>query len=308
MIETILQKRIEEKKKRLDNLRPFSRLSLERLKKRFDILLSYNSNAIEGNTLSEGETRLVIEEGITIGGKSLKEHFEAKNHKRAIDFVEHIVTEKKDLDKKILCELSKIILNETIEEEIGTYRKRRVHVEGASFVPARPSIIEKQMGEFFKWLKTTSIPVIEKSAIAHEKFTLIHPFIDGNGRIARLLSSIILMKEGYPPIIVLKTERKKYISTLDKAHQLKYKPFVNFFARCVERSLTLYLEALDVARDEEEYRPISEIAEKSPYSSEYLSLLARKGRIDAIKTGRNWMVSKRSLEHYLKTKRKYDKK
>ena len=307
-IDPLIRKRIEEKKKRLDRVRPLPELAIRRLKKRFDILLSYNSNALEGNTLTEGETRMVIEDGITIGGKSLKEHFEAKNHKKAIDFIEKAVSQRREIDKEVVCKLSEIILDRTVEEEVGAYRKRRVHVEGASFVPARPTIIEEKMDEFFRWLKRTKLHAIEKSAIAHEKFTLIHPFIDGNGRIARLLSSIILMQAGYPPIIILKTERMKYISTLDKAHQLRYKPFVDFFARCVERSLTIYLDALSEAKDEEEYRPIAEVAKNSRYSPEYISLLARKGRIDVLKTGRNWMISERSLRDYISTKRKYVKR
>jgi excisionase family DNA binding protein len=307
-IDKNLLKRIELKKKELDSLRPFSNLALKRLKKRFDILLSYNSNAIEGNTLNESETRLVIEEGMTIGGKSLKEHFEAKNHKKAIDFVELIVDKKKKINKEILCKLNELILEGIMDEEIGIYRKRRVYVEGASFIPAKPDIIEKQMNQFFKWLIDFNKNIIIKTAVAHEKFTLIHPFIDGNGRIARLLSNLILMKQGYPPIIILKTERKKYISTLDKAHNLNYKPFINFIARCVERSFIMYLDVLKIPDPDEDYKKISEIANSTKYSSEYISLLARKGRIGALKTRRNWLVSKKSLDDYIKTKRKYNKK
>jgi Fic family protein len=302
-----LGRRIQSKKKELDRLRPFPALALRRLRERFNILLSYNSNAIEGNTLSLGETKLLIEHGITIGGKSMREHLEAVNHKKALDFIEDTVRRRSPLDINFLCHLHGLILDGIADEEVGAFRRRPVHVEGASFVPARPDRISELMKDFFTWLNNNKGDVVETAALAHERFTLIHPFVDGNGRIARILTSVILMRKGYPPVIILKTERKRYIGTLDMAHQKKFKPFVDFIGRCVERSLNIYLEALKVPKENEEYVPLSELAEASPLSQEYLSLLARKGRIDAQKLGRNWLSTKKAVQEYMRTKRPYRK-
>lgn len=301
LIDKALYTRIQAKKKELDSLRPFPKAALLRLKQNFDFLATYNSNAIEGNTLTLSETRLVVEEGITIGGKSMREHFEAINHKHAIDFIDEFVRKKVRLNKDFLCRLNCIILNEIEDDEKGIYRKRRVWIEGASFVPAMPSLVPKLMKNYFAWLgkNKRKLNPVELAAIAHEKFVFIHPFIDGNGRIARLLTNVILMQDGYPPAIILKIDRKKYIRALERAHNDDYAPFVNFIARAVERSLVMYLEALKTS-GHEEYVSLSEATRYCGYSQEYLSLLARKGRLEAVKFGRNWMTTKRAVKDYLK--------
>ena len=299
-----LYERIIRKKKELDNLRPFSKASLKRLKENFDIESTYNSNAIEGNTLTKSETRLVIEEGITIGGKSVREHFEAINHKKAIDFIESIVKEKKTITKDIICKINSLVLDNIEEEEKGIYRLRKVHIEGASFIPPKPDLIPKLMEEFLKWLNENKnkINTVDFVALAHEKFVFIHPFIDGNGRVARLLINLILMQKGFPPSVILKTERKKYIRTLEEAHNEDYAPFVNFIARNMERSLSLWIDALKIPikGNNEEYISLAEASKICPYSQEYLSLLARKGRLETIKLGRNWVTTRKAVKEYMK--------
>jgi len=299
-----LYERIIRKKKELDNLRPFSKASLKRLKENFDIESTYNSNAIEGNTLTKSETRLVIEEGITIGGKSVREHFEAINHKKAIDFIESIVKEKKTITKDIICKINSLVLDNIEEEEKGIYRLRKVHIEGASFIPPKPDLIPKLMEEFLKWLNENKnkINTVDFVALAHEKFVFIHPFIDGNGRVARLLINLILMQKGFPPSVILKTERKKYIRTLEEAHNEDYAPFVNFIARNMERSLSLWIDALKIPikGNNEAYISLAEASKICPYSQEYLSLLARKGRLETIKLGRNWVTTRKAVKEYMK--------
>ncbi|MBU0629045.1 MAG: Fic family protein [Nanoarchaeota archaeon] len=303
-----LYERILRKKKELDSLRPFSKASLNRLKGNFNIESTYNSNAIEGNTLTKSETRLVLEEGVTIGGKSMREHFEAINHKEAIDFIESVVNDKKKISKETICRINGLILNNIEDDEKGVYRLRKVHIEGASFIPPMPSLIPRLMGDFLGWLEKNKekMNIADYAALAHEKFVFIHPFIDGNGRCARLLVNLLLIQQGYPPIVILKAERKKYIKTLDGAHQEKYTPFVNFIVRNIERSLSLWIDALKIPEkgNNEEYISLTEASKLCPYSQEYLSLLARKGTLESIKIKRNWVTTRKALGEYLKRNKK----
>ncbi len=303
LISEELYNRIQEKKKQLDTLRPFPKTALERLQERLRLLFTYNSNAIEGNTLTLSETKLVVQEGITIGGKSLREHNEAINHQKAIEFIEHVVTEKKQITEELLCQIHGIILSNIEEEEKGIYRKRKVWIEGASFVPAKPDLVPKLMKDFFIWLETNpeKLNEVERAAVAHEKFVFIHPFIDGNGRVGRLLTSLMLMQKGFPPLIILKTERQKYIRVLEAAHNEKYEPLVNFMGKCLERSLAMYLDALQTKiAENQEYISLQEATKYCNYSQEYLSLLARKGILEAVKFQRDWMTTRKAIEAYVK--------
>ncbi len=308
LVDEELYRRIFKKKKELDTLRPFSKSSLKRLKENFYVESTYNSNAIEGNTLTKSETRLVIEEGITIGGKSIREHFEAINHKNAIDFIESIVKAKKKITKDLICRINELVLDNIDKEEKGIYRLRKVHIGGASFIPAKPDLVPNLMNKFLKWLNENKnkMNIVDFAALAHEKFTFIHPFIDGNGRCARLLVNFLLMQRGFLPVVILKTERRKYIRALDEAHKENYVPFVNFIARNIERSLSLWIDALKipVKGDTEEYISLAEASKLCPYSQEYLSLLARKGKLESIKIGRNWVTTRKAVEDYVRKNKK----
>jgi Fic family protein len=301
IVDKIIYERILKKKKELDSLRPFSKASLNRLKENFNVEATYNSNAIEGNSLTKSETRLVIEEGITIGGKSIREHFEAINHNEAINYIEKLASKNAKITKETICKLNDIILTNIEKEEKGIYRLRKVHIEGACFIPPMPKLIPKQMDDFILWLDNNKkMNIVDYIALAHEKFTFIHPFIDGNGRCARLLINLLLMQKGYPPIVILKNERAKYIRTLDLAHDNKYIAFVNFIGRNIERALVLWIDVLKIQDNpEDEYKLLSEFAKKSIYSQEYLSLLARKGKLESIKKGRNWLTTRKALDDYI---------
>jgi Fic family protein len=299
LIEKYILERIIAKKKRLDSLRPFPKIILSKLREYFTVEMTYNSNAIEGNSLSLQETRAVLEDGITIGGKSLREHLEVTNHKIAIDFVDSLIRKKKITEADIL-EINAIILDRIIPDLAGFYRASQVLISGSGYRPPSAAKVPELMKGFGKKLNAKQKDPIEHALQAHFDFVHIHPFIDGNGREARLLMNLVLMRAGYPPCYILNAERKRYIDSLEEGHKGNLAPFSNIIARAVERSLDLYLGMLDKKFDSE-YMRLAQASEKCGYTQEYLSLLARKGRLEAIKFGRNWMISKKALNGYLQS-------
>ncbi len=303
IIEKEFYERILRKKKELDNLRPLPKIALEKLRNQFAIELAYNSNAIEGNTLTLKETKLVIEEGITIKGKPMREHFEAINHQKAFVLLENIVKKKTDITEHMIKDMHKIILTWIDDEYAGRYRNVNVSILGAIRSPPRFEKVSKRMEEFINEIKTNpeKLNVIELAGLIHYRLAEIHPFIDGNGRTARLTMNLFLMSHGYPITLILKVDRKKYYDRLKRSDQGDMKPFIDFIGMNVERSLDLYL---DVFKGGPEYVSLTEAAKGTPYSQEYLSLLARKGRIEAIKLGRNWVIKKEAIKKYIKSKKK----
>ncbi|MFH0885236.1 MAG: Fic family protein [Candidatus Micrarchaeota archaeon] len=303
-IEEKTYERILRKKNELDALRPFDMGALHRLQETFRVELTYNSNAIEGNSLSLSETKLVLEEGVTIGGKSLKEHLEATNHGKAIDFVETLV-KKATITEQDVLNIHAMILDRIDPENAGFYRRGAVRISGTDYSPPNAAKVPKLIREMYGLLNRKGGEPIETAAIVHQRFVDIHPFVDGNGRTARLLLNLYLMRNGYPPVILLRAERKKYIRTIMEG-QLKsnHAPFVNFVAKAVERSLDIYLDAFGT--EQKEYLTLAEAAKisKNGYGEEYLSLLARNGKIGAVKFGRNWKITKEALEEYEKEHKK----
>lgn len=309
LINPVLYKRIQEKKKRLDALRPLSAAALLKLKECFAIEMTYHSNAIEGNTLTLRETQLVIQEGLTIAGKSLREHLEAINHKEAIDFLENLVKKKEPLTENLIRQIHFLVLKKIDDKEAGKYRSVQVRITGTKYTPPSSFEVPLLMRDFIKWFQKNEkkINPIELVAFSHFKIVHIHPFIDGNGRTARLLMNFILMRKGYPPATILRVDRKKYYRVLDQAHQGNFIPFVNFISRSIERSLDLYLEVFEPRKTKKEaerkkYVSLNKVAKDTPYSQEYLSLLARQGKLEAHKEGRNWLTTKEAIERYIKSR------
>lgn len=297
-IDKDIYKRILQKKSELDKLRPFDQGALHKLQETFKVDLTYNSNAIEGNTLSLSETKLVLEEGITIGGKTLKEHLEVTNHAKAIDFVQSLVN-KKTIEENDVLNIHALILDRIDPQNAGFYRRSGVRISGTDYSPPNAAKVPELMQEVYMLLNIKSGEPIETAAEIHQKFVDIHPFIDGNGRTARLLLNLYLMRNGYQPIIILKVERKKYIRTIMQTRmENDITNFVNFIGKAVERSLDIYLDSLGIRS--KNYMSLAEASRisKNNYSEEYLSLLARKGKIGAIKLGRNWKITKEALEEY----------
>jgi Fic family protein len=301
MIPESLAERILEKKRRLDGLRPLPKLALQKLRERFELEWTYNSNAIEGNSLTLRETMLVLKEGITIGGKSLREHLEVTNHKAAIDFVYSL--QKKDaISENDVLEIHALILDRIEPQSAGFYRRERIRISGSDYSPPSPEKVPKLMSGFaetFKDEPEDAIPAVEFSAFAHFKLVDIHPFIDGNGRTARLLMNLFLMRHGFPPAVILKNDRPRYYNSLDFAHKGNLGPFTELVARSVERSLDLYLEVLEKPSEKTDLISLADAAKLTPYSQEYLSLLARKGRLHALKRGKAWVTTRKDVEEYL---------
>ncbi|MEA3355263.1 MAG: Fic family protein [Patescibacteria group bacterium] len=301
-----IYQRIKEKKAKLDNLRPLPKSLVSRLHDQIIIEWTYNSNGIEGTTLSLKETRLILEHGLTIKGKPLKEHFEAKNHKDAISFVEELVREKQfDVNQLLIRQIHQLVIKEIDDEWAGKYREVEVEITGTKFVPPDSVVVPVKMRQFEKWLqdKNNQKNLIDYASLAHFKLVDIHPFIDGNGRTARLLMNLILMNRGYPPTVILKNDRMKYYESLGEGHKGEWESFVNFIGRNVERSLTWYLEAVTPSKDkkkQDKWQLLSELVKKTPYSQEYLSLLARRGKIEAVKKERNWYSNEQAIEKYRK--------
>jgi len=239
--------KLTDKKNQLDRYRPLPDVLLRNLEEWFQIELTYTSNAIEGNTLTRRETAVVIEKGITVGGKSLKEHLEATNHAKALDFVHAIIDKNTThiIAKDILV-IHEIILKGIDDNNAGQYRNVAVRISGSVVVMPNPRKVPDLMDEFQIWLTDQhDLHPIAFAAEAHYKLVTIHPFIDGNGRSARLLMNLLLMIYGYPPAIIRKRDRLAYIGALEKAQlggsKLDYEKLI---AKAVDRSLDIYLKAV----------------------------------------------------------------
>jgi Fic family protein len=299
MLNLILQ-RIEKKKKKIDKLRPFPQVILNHLKEFIAIEWTYNSNAIEGNSLTLRETQLVLQQGITIKGKSLREHFEAKNHEKAINYLENIVKTSCQLTETDVLDIHALVLDGIEEDFKRRYRNGQVRILGANFVPPNAFKVSVLMKELINWTNENpeKIDLVSLVSRVHHKFVWIHPFFDGNGRTGRLIMNLLLMKHGYPPAVILKNDRQKYYEALNQANKKKYNKLILVIAQAIERSLDIYLNAIKQESDEA-YVLLSELAKKYSYSQEYLSLLARQGKIDAFKQNRNWLSTKKAIEEYM---------
>lgn len=293
LIQQKLLARIDAKMQRLNSLRPLPAGALKRLHEEMRLLHTYHSNAIEGNTLTLSETKLVLEEGITIGGKSLREHLEAVNNAKAFDLIEEIAKKGKAIDNVTIQQIHEVV-TAGILEDAGKYRTRNVRITGAAKTPPDWSKVPRLMDEFHKKLEESKRHPVETAAFQHHRLVEIHPFTDGNGRVARLLTNLYLIAKGYPPIVLRTEDRRKYYRCLRSADLGNLAPFASFMAKAVDESLTLYLSILG---GDDELLPLKEFT--TPYFQEYLSLRARQGYLDAVKIGRTWYSSKRAIEQYL---------
>ncbi|MDZ4681382.1 MAG: Fic family protein [Saprospiraceae bacterium] len=298
--------RIQAKKSKLDALRPLPAAAVQNIKNSLTLEWTYHSNSIEGNTLTLQETKMVIEDGLTIRGKSLREHFEAVNHQEAIEFIETLVSEQYVLKAADILSVHALVLQKIEKEFAGRYRNAGVRISGANFAPPNALKVDALMEELIDWGNDGSSPLdtVIKASIFHHRFVWVHPFFDGNGRTTRLLFNLLLMKEGYPPAIILKNDQKKYYDALNKANQGDYGKILLLVLQALERSLDIYLS--NFTNTYEDYQSITDIASEPdfPYNQEYVSLLARRGKIDAFKEGRNWLTSKEAVLEYMELRQR----
>lgn len=235
---------IEEKRARLGKLRPLTAAELTRLNDEFAVEYTYNSNAIEGNTLTLRETSLVLQ-GVTIDKKPLKDHLEAIGHREAFDFICELVKENKPLSESLIKQIHSFVLSDSPLDR-GIYRRVPVRILGAHHLPPQPYAIAPKMERLLYEYNDDSTNTVTKLAKFHIEFEGIHPFIDGNGRTGRLIVNLELMKAGYPPIDIKYTDRMRYYDAFDEYHTKgDLKPMQTLFAEYLLERLDMYLRILE---------------------------------------------------------------
>jgi Fic family protein len=234
---------LDRKKRELNRRRPLTQGELERLGEEFLIEFTYNSNAIEGNTLTLQETAMVLQ-GLTIDQKPLKDHLEAVGHRDAFQFMQQLVSAKVGLSERIIREIHTLVLIDRPEDK-GVYRRIPVRIPGAHHEPPQPYLVPVQMEQLLDdYVKIKRHPIV-RAALFHLQFEGIHPFIDGNGRTGRLLINLDLMRQGYPPINVKFADRKRYYACFDSYyHDQDPVPMIRLIGEAVDEQLERYLSIL----------------------------------------------------------------
>lgn len=232
-------------KKELDSKRPISKETLRSLEESINLEWTYNSNGIEGNTLTLRETQIVLEE-ITVGGKSIREHLEAINHEKAILYLNDLVKENNPITERNIKSIHQLVLKDIDDENAGRYRRENVTIKGAIHIPPDYLKVPELMGKLvLNYENCNDFHPIIKAALLHGELIKIHPFIDGNGRTSRLLMNLDLMNHGYNPVIIKKEDRLEYYEALDKAHTTgDYTDFVKLITKLEIVMLRKYLELL----------------------------------------------------------------
>ena len=237
---------IENKKEKLSKMRPLTAGEVERLREEFMIEFTYNSNAIEGNTLTLKETAMVLE-GMTIDQKPMKDHLEAVGHRDAFMYVQDIATKDVDLTETVIKNIHSLVLMNRPEDK-GVYRRIPVRIMGAYTEPVQPYMIEPKMTELLEnnVTRENKMSIIERIALFHLEFEGIHPFIDGNGRTGRLILNLDLIRNGYPPINVKFTDRKRYYDAFDAYYRDgNSSAMSNLIAEYVDKRLDEYFAVLE---------------------------------------------------------------
>jgi Fic family protein len=248
---TDLQKKYsqaDENNRKLSAYRPLPPETLKSLREYYRVGLTYTSNALEGNSLTESETKVVIEDGLTIEGKPLRDHYEAVGHAKAYDYIYNI-TEKDGLaEEDILC-LHRLFYQQIDSEKAGHYRNVKVYISGSRYAVAAVSKIPDEMQKLVAWYNENekNLHPVELAATLHQRFVFIHPFVDGNGRVARLLMNLALLRNGYTIAIIPAILRHKYIYSLETAHT-RPEVFTDFIA---DRVIATQLDLLRLMRDDD---------------------------------------------------------
>jgi Fic family protein len=241
-----LLKKIDLLKMKIDEHRPIESHLLKQLREYFRIGMTYSSNALEGNSLTETETKIVLEDGITIGGKPVKDHLEALGHSEAYDLLFRLA-KRQDITETNIKELHRLFYYRIDANQAGKYRKQRVIITGTNFIPPPPEKIPDLMKSFVIAIpkEREKYHPIEYAANLHRELVTIHPFIDGNGRTARLLMNLALLQTGYPVAIIPPILRREYLDTLNKTHTGDLRAFNKFIAGVCYESAKEYLRLLE---------------------------------------------------------------
>jgi len=241
----ILQAHLEAltaKQQRLAGMSPLPPELVRSLEHKLRIELTHASNAIEGNTLTLRETQLLIDEGITpAGNKSLREIHEAINHNEAVKLLYTKAQKSEAVSEHDVLDLHGVVLKNIDDNWAGRYRNMRVFVTGSPLIPPNPQKVPALMAEFIAWLGNETSHPVKLAADAHYRFAKIHPFVDGNGRTARLLMNLVLLKYQYPLTVIQSERRAEYITSMDEGDRGEFAPFYQVIFQAVERSLDLYL-------------------------------------------------------------------
>jgi Fic family protein len=240
---------IAAKKRRLDTLRPRLAKSLAALQAWYDVELTYTSNAIEGNTLTRVETALVLEQGVTIGGKPLKDHLEALGHRDALGYIRLLSQTSEPIRERDIREIHRLVLTRADPEEAGRYSRHQRAIAGSPLMLPSPAEIPALMGDLTAWLAVA--PADQATAFeSHYRLVTIHPFSDGNGRAGRLLMNLLLLRAGYPPVVIGPNERVAYVEAL-QARQLRDNPgpWHAFTTARLDAALTHQLQLLEKAAE-----------------------------------------------------------
>lgn len=239
---------LNKQKRLLDAQRPLNPTALQRLMEYLDVEWTYHSNAIEGSTITLRETDLILNRGLTIAGKSLREHLEVINHKRAIDWVKAFVRRKTPVTEQTVKRIHALVLTGINDREAGRYRRQDVRIGGSRHEPPPWQQVSTLMKQFDEWLglpPTAQLPPVIRAAEAHQRLTHIHPFVDGNGRTARLLMNLLLLRDGYPITVIRNEDRLAYYDALEHADLTgDTNPLVAFVAQQVRAAFKLYLSAV----------------------------------------------------------------
>jgi Fic family protein len=291
-----LSERIGRKKTQLDRYRPLPADTVRRLNDDLRVFLTYHSNAIEGNSLSLQETQMVIDYGITFHGHPLREYLEATNHAEAYQYVTTLIEKSERITLQTILTLHSLVMDKILESK-GCFRTVPVYIRGSNMTPPPASQVDQLMREWIRWIYGEGLKYdpVTRAAIAHHGFEAVHPHIDGNGRVGRLLLNLMLMQEEYPPALLLNDWRARYIQGLNAANTGNYGTLINVIGQAVEAGLDLYLEACAATP---EYQSLTELDGTCGYKLEYLSWLARQGRIDAVKRNGRWYSTREAIEQY----------
>jgi len=234
----------------LDEHRPLPAAVVTNLQEDLRVRWTYNSNAIEGSTLTLQETKVILE-GITVGGKTLREHLEAVSHAEAIDLICSMATEEGRLTERELKDIHALVLKGIDTENAGRYRRVNVTIAGAQHVPPSFLHLDQEMQDLFSVYTQCDLHPVERAARLHVDFVKIHPFVDGNGRTARLIMNLELVRGGFPPVVIAMANRLKYYQALDLAHvQNDYDPFFELTEHLVVESFNPYWFALGLEEQE----------------------------------------------------------